>query len=62
MITLDGQKIPIIECFKYLKLIIQKDWEIDQDVNHKIKPRLLKWNKTNFERLQYAFKFKRKIL
>ena len=37
VITLDGQQIPIIKCFKYLGLIIQKDGEIDGDVNHRIK-------------------------
>ena len=42
MITLDGQKIPIIKCFKYLGLIIQKKNEIYEDVNHKIKVRWLK--------------------
>ena len=37
VITLDGQQIPVIECFKYLGSIIQKDGEIDGDVNHRIK-------------------------
>ena len=37
VITLDGQQIPITECFKYLGSIIQKDREIDGDVNHRIK-------------------------
>ena len=37
VITLDGQQILVTECFKYLRLIIQKDGEIDGDVNHRIK-------------------------
>ena len=43
VITLDGQQIPVTECFKYLGSIIQKDREIDGDVNHRIKARWLKW-------------------
>ena len=37
VITLDSQQILVMECFKYLGLIIQKDGEIDKDVNHRIK-------------------------
>ena len=37
VITLDGQQLPVTECFKYLGSIIQKDREIDGDVNHRIK-------------------------
>ena len=43
VIALNGQKIPVMECFKYLGLIIQKDEEIDGDVNHRIKAEWLKW-------------------
>ena len=32
-----------MECFKYLGSIIQKDREIDGDVNHRIKVGWLKW-------------------
>ena len=35
VIILDGQQIPV--SFKYLGSIIQKDGEIDGDVNHRIK-------------------------
>ena len=42
VITLDGQKILVTECFKYLGSVIQKD-EIDGDVNHRIKAKWLKW-------------------
>ena len=40
---LDGQEIPMINHFKYLSSIIQKDGEIDSDVNHKIQASWLKW-------------------
>ena len=39
MITLDGQKILVTKCFKYLGSIIQKDRKIDGDINHRIKAR-----------------------
>ena len=42
VITLDDQQIPVTECFKYLGSIIQKDGEIDGDVNHMIKAGWLK--------------------
>ena len=38
IVTLDGQEIPMISHFKYLSSIIQKDGEIDSDVNHRSKP------------------------
>ena len=41
--TLDGQEIPMSSHFKYLGSIIQKDGEINSDVNHKIKTDWLKW-------------------
>ena len=43
VITLDCQQIPVTECYKYLGSIIQKDKEIDGDVNHRIKAEWLKW-------------------
>ena len=43
VITLDGQQIPVTKCFKYLGSIIQKDGEIDGDVNHRIKAGWFKW-------------------
>ena len=38
IVTLDGQEIPISSHFKYLGSIIQKDGEIDSDVNQGSKP------------------------
>ena len=37
MIILEGQNIQVTECFKYLGSVIQKDREIDGDVNYMIK-------------------------
>jgi len=42
ILTLDGQKIPMSSHFKYLGFIIQKDGEINSDVNHKIQADWLK--------------------
>ena len=41
--TLDGQEILVSSYFKYLGSIIQKDMEIDSDVNHRIQAGWLKW-------------------
>lgn len=40
-ITLDGQFIQGSDFYRYLRAIIQKDWELDGDVAHRIKG--LKW-------------------
>ena len=40
---LNGQEIPMSSHFKYLGSIIQKDGEIDSDVNHRIQAGWLKW-------------------
>jgi len=42
-VTLDGQEIPMSSHFKYLSFIIQKDGEINSDVNHRIQAGWLKW-------------------
>jgi len=41
--TLDGQEILIRSHFKYLASIIQKNGEINSDVNHRIQADWLKW-------------------
>ena len=43
IVRLDRQEIPMSSHFKYLGSIIQKDEEIDSDVNHKIQVGWLKW-------------------
>ena len=46
IVRLDEQKISMSNHFKYLGSIIQKDGEIDSDVNHRILAGWLKWNAT----------------
>ena len=48
VVKLGEQEIPVDDCFKYLESIIQKDGEIDGDVNHKIKVGWMKWKKCNW--------------
>ena len=43
IVRLDGQEIPMSSHFKYLGSIIQKDEEINSDVNHRIQAGWLKW-------------------
>ena len=42
IVRLYGQEIPMSNHFKYLDSIIQKDGEIDSDVNHRIQAGWLK--------------------
>jgi hypothetical protein len=37
IVILDGQEIPNSECFRYLRLTIHKDEEIEEDLNHRIR-------------------------
>jgi len=43
IVTPDGQEIPMSSYFKYLGSIIEKDEEINSDVNHMIQAGWLKW-------------------
>jgi len=43
IVRLDGQEISMSSHFKYLGSIIQKDDEVDSDVNHRIQAGWLKW-------------------
>ena len=43
IVRLNGQEIPRSSHFKYLSSIIQKDGEIDSDINHRIQAGWLKW-------------------
>ena len=43
IVRLDGQETPMSSHFKYLGSIIQKDGEIDSDVNHRIQVGWLTW-------------------
>ena len=36
-VTLDGRSIPKVDKFKHLGSIIQQNWDIDEDINQRIK-------------------------
>jgi len=42
IVTLDGKEISVSSHFKYLSSIIQKDGEINSDINHRIQAGWLK--------------------
>ena len=46
IVRLNAQEIPMSSHFKYLGSIIQKDGEINSDVNHRIQAGWLKWRST----------------
>ena len=43
---LDGQETLKSDNFQYLGLIINKDGEIEDDVNHRMKTKWMKWRNT----------------
>jgi hypothetical protein len=46
-VRLDGQVVPKKNTFHYLGSVLQKDGDIDEDVNHIIKTSWLKWHKAS---------------
>jgi hypothetical protein len=46
-VRLDDQVIPKKDTFWYLRLMLQKDEDIDEDVSHRIKSEWLKWCQTS---------------
>jgi hypothetical protein len=46
-VRLDGQVVPKKNTFHYLGSVLQKDGDIDEDVNHIIKTGWLKWRKAS---------------
>jgi hypothetical protein len=42
-VSLDGQVVPQKDTFRYLGSMLQKDEDIDEDMNHRIKARWIKW-------------------
>jgi hypothetical protein len=42
-VSLDGQVVPQKDTFRYLGSMLQKDGDIDEDVNHRIKAGWMKW-------------------
>jgi hypothetical protein len=46
-VRLDGQVVLKKDTFRYLGSMLQKDWDIDEDVSHRIKAGWLKWRQTS---------------
>ncbi|AQK72954.1 Retrovirus-related Pol polyprotein LINE-1 [Zea mays] len=42
-VSLDGQVVPKKDTFRYLRSMLQKEGDIDEDVSHRIKAGWLKW-------------------
>jgi hypothetical protein len=42
-VRLDGQVVPKKDTFRYLRSMLQKDEDIDEDLSHRIKADWLKW-------------------
>jgi hypothetical protein len=46
-VRLDGQVVPKKDTFRYVRSILQKNGDIDEDVSHKIKADWLKWRQAS---------------
>jgi hypothetical protein len=46
-VRLDGQVVPKKDTFHYLKSMLQKDGDIDEDVSYRIKSGWLKWSQAS---------------
>ena len=46
-VSLDGQVVPQKDTFRYLGSMLQEDWGIDEDVNHRIKAGWMKWRQAS---------------
>uniref|UniRef100_A0A8R7VFQ2 Reverse transcriptase domain-containing protein n=1 Tax=Triticum urartu TaxID=4572 RepID=A0A8R7VFQ2_TRIUA len=46
-VSLDGQVVPRKDTFRYLGSMLQEDVGIDEDVNHRIKARWMKWRQAS---------------
>jgi hypothetical protein len=46
-VRLDGQVVPKKDTFCYLRSMLQKNVDIDEDVSHRIKVGWLKWRQTS---------------
>jgi hypothetical protein len=45
-VSLDGRVVPINDTFRYLGAMLQSEGEIDENVSHRIRTRLVKWRQT----------------
>jgi hypothetical protein len=46
-VSFDGKVVPQKETFRYLGSMLQKDGNIDEDVNHRIKAGWMKWHQAS---------------
>jgi hypothetical protein len=46
-VRLDGQVVPKKDTFRYLRSMLQKDEDIDEDLSHRIKVSWLKWRQAS---------------
>jgi hypothetical protein len=46
-VRLDGHVVPKKDTFRYLRLMLRKDGDIDEDVSHRIKVGCLKWHQAS---------------
>ena len=46
-VSLDAQAVPQKDTFQYLRSMMQKDGDIDEDVNHRIKAGWMKWRQAS---------------
>jgi hypothetical protein len=46
-VSFDGQVVAKKETFRYLRSMLQKDGEIDEDVRHRISAGWLKWRQAS---------------
>jgi hypothetical protein len=46
-VRLDGQVVPKKDTFRYLRSMLQKDGDIDEDISHRIKVGWLKWHQAS---------------
>ena len=47
VVSLDGQVVPRKDTFRYLRSILHKDGDIDEDVKHRIKAGWMKWRQAS---------------
>jgi hypothetical protein len=46
-VRLDGQVVPKKDTFCYIRSMLQKNWDTDEDVSHRIKASWLKWRQAS---------------
>ena len=47
IISLEGQVVPRKDTFRYLRSMLQRDGDIDEDVSHRIKAGWMKWRQAS---------------